>query len=557
MGDADTDSIEAWLAERPNEGARYGRLRCGTCVGEWHVEAYLGAGLSSEVYRVRHLNLSYEGALKLLVNDQKNLRTRFMAEINAMRFLSLSALPRFFGAGTYGGRPYYVMEYLLPLPDPMPRGDVPGFMNKVAKAVQTLHEAGFVHRDLKPGNIMLRRSGDPVLIDLGLVKQRANAHTPLGWKPSSVSMVDGKPVGVGTISFAAPEQLLEGKSLVQGDVFSLGKIAWYLYEKNPPQNMRSIIHRATREIPEERYESAQAFAAAVRRRNRWMVVMSLLGLLGVSCLAFSIVFRGEIKKKVVNWLVPEMRAMGPQWQDETAQAVPDLPVPQEDPAAAVPVASNDEGETNVVDVASAGKSEPDVQNRHDDEMPETNPDETLETYPDETPEEYFERMLPLAKGGLVPAQVKVAEALFHGKGTPLDREAAVEWYRKAADAGDPSAQASMGYCLFNGLGCEKNRDEAFAWYERGARQNDPNAIHGLAYSYLHGYGVKKDAKRGFELAMKAAENNHVPSLRLVGECYLATNGTLGVEYNRELGLQWVRKAAEQGNKGAQVLLLSY
>ena len=73
MGDAETDSIEAWLAGRPSEGARCGRLRCGTCVGEWHVEAYLGAGLSSEVYRVRHLKLSYEGALKLLVNDAKNL----------------------------------------------------------------------------------------------------------------------------------------------------------------------------------------------------------------------------------------------------------------------------------------------------------------------------------------------------------------------------------------------------------------------------------------------------------------------------------------------------
>ena len=268
MNDAGTESIEAWLESRPSEGGGCGRLRCGTCVGEWHVEAYLGAGLSSEVYRVRNLRLSYEGALKLLVNDARNLKTRFLAEIDALRFLSLPSLPRFFGAGEFGGKPFYVMEYLLPLPDPMPRGDVPGFMNKVAKAVQTLHEAGYVHRDLKPGNILLRRNGDPVLIDLGLVKQRGNEHTPLGWKPRKVSMVDGKPVGVGTIDFAAPEQLLEGKSLVQGDVFSLGKIAWYLYGENPPSTMRSIIHRATREIPTERYESAQAFAAAVRRRNR-------------------------------------------------------------------------------------------------------------------------------------------------------------------------------------------------------------------------------------------------------------------------------------------------
>ena len=132
MSDAETDSVEAWLEARPSESGRCGRLRCGTCVGEWHVEAYLGAGMSSEVYRVRHLNLSYEGALKLLVNDKKNLRARFMAEINAMRFLSLSALPRFFGAGTLGTMQFYVLEYLLPLPDPIPRGDIPGIMNKVA-----------------------------------------------------------------------------------------------------------------------------------------------------------------------------------------------------------------------------------------------------------------------------------------------------------------------------------------------------------------------------------------------------------------------------------------
>ena len=519
MGDADTDSVEAWLASRPSEGARCGRLRCGTCVGEWHVEAYLGAGLSSEVYRVRHLNLSYEGALKLLVNDKKNLRTRFMAEINAMRFLSLSALPRFFGDGTYGGRPYYVMEYLLPLPDPMPRGDVPGFMNKVAKAVQILHEAGFVHRDLKPGNIMLRRSGDPVLIDLGLVKPRANARTPLGWKPSGVSMVDGKPVGVGTISFAAPEQLLEGKSLVQGDVFSLGKIAWYLYEGNPPQNMRSIIHRATREIPEERYESAQAFAAAVRRRNRWTVVMSLLAAVAVAAVAVIIVYRAEIKRAAVNWLVPPAAA-------ETA--TPHAPADAEDPQA-----------------GGSSLSRPPTP---------IDPVEEARQRSDETSEAYYERILPLAEDGNVPAQIAVAEACFYGKGTATNREDAVEWYCRAADAGEASAQASLGYCLLNGLGCEKDPSAAAEWYAKGAEQDDLNAIHGLAYCYLHGFGVEKDEKKGFDLAMKAAVRGHAPSQTLVGECFHAG---LGVEPDKERGDAWLYRATRQNNKRAETLLQAY
>ena len=521
MGDAEPDSVEAWLESRPSEVGGHGRLRSGTCVGEWHVEAYLGAGLSSEVYRVRHLKLSYEGALKLFVNDAKNLKARFLAEIDAMRFLSLSALPRFFGAGTFGTMPFYVMEYLLPLPDPMPRGDVPGFMNKVAKAVQTLHEAGFVHRDLKPGNIMLRRNGDPVLIDLGLVKPRGKEHTPLGWKPRQVSIVDGKPVGVGTIDFAAPEQLLEGKSLVQGDVFSLGKIAWYLYEENPPRAMRAIIHRATREIPKERYESAQAFAAAVRRRNRRTVVMAFLAAFGVAALAAAFVCRAEIKRTVVNWLVP---------QETAGTAAPHAERRQ---------LGGENAETHV-------KEEPAP-------VP-VDPVEEARQRTDETSEAYYERLLPLAEGGNTHAQIAVAEACFYGKGTATNRVAAVRWYRTAADAGEASAQASLGYCLLNGLGCEKDPSGAVEWYSRGAEQDDLNAIHGLAYCHLHGFGVEKDEKKGFDLAMKAAVRGHAPSQTLVGECFHAG---LGVEQDKDRGDAWLYRATRQNNKRAETLLQAY
>lgn len=506
-----SDPIEAWLEARPSESGGCGRLRCGACVGEWHVEAYLGAGLSAEVYRVRNLRLSYEGALKLLVNDARNLKSRFMAEIDALRFLTLPALPRFFGSGEHGGMPYYVMEFLLPIPDPMPRGEVPRFMNKVAKAVQTLHEAGYVHRDLKPGNILLRRNGDPVLIDLGLVKKRGNAHTPLGWKPRSVSMVDGRPVGVGTIDFAAPEQLLEGKSIVQGDVFSLGKIAWYLYEGRPPQSMRSIIHRATREIPTERYESAQAFAAAVRRRNRRAFLWLALAALGAAAIALAIVFRAEIKRLMVGLLVPQ-EAVAVQAQDGGTAEDGILPfVPFE-------------------------------------------PEEDLQQRSDETPEAYFSRMESLAELGDSIAQIAVAEAYFHGKGAPTNRVAAVEWYRRAAEAGEAAAQASLGLCLLHGWGCDKNLDEAAEWYAKGAEQDDLNAINGLAFCLLNGLGVDKDEKKGFNIAMRAAVRGHAPSQTLVGECYLAGRG---VERDKERGEEWLYRAARRNNRRAETLLQVY
>ena len=518
MINEEADSVEAWLEARPSEsGGGCGRLRCGTCVGEWHVEAYLGAGLSSEVYRVRNLRLSYEGALKLLTNDARNLKTRFLSEIDALRFLSLPSLPRFFGAGEFGGMPYYVMEYLLPLPDPMPRGDVPGFMNKVAKAVQTLHEAGYVHRDLKPGNILLRRNGDPVLIDLGLVKQRGNEHTPLGWRPRKVSMVDGRPVGVGTLDFAAPEQLLEGRSLVQGDVFSLGKIAWYLFEENPPPAMRAIIHRATREIPTERYESAQAFATAVRRRNRRTVVLWLLAALGVLAVILAVVFRAEIKNKIVGYVLPPP-ALAPAPSPPAEEVVP----------------------------------RPEEPVKEDEVVPPENPVEGTERRPDESDQAYFERMLPLADGGDVRAQTIVAEAYLYGRGTVTNGPVAVAWYRKAAETGDASAQASLAYCLLNGRGCDKNYDEAVFWYTKAVEQDDLNALNGLSVCYFRGWGVVKDAKKGFCLAMRAAVCGHVPSQTVVGDCYIKG---LGVDPDENLGRIWLERAASKNNKSAQLLLL--
>ena len=549
MSDAGADSVEAWLETRPSEGGGYGRLRCGTCVGEWHVEAYLGAGLSSEVYRVRNLRLSYEGALKLLVNDARNLKARFLAEIDALRFLSLSSLPRFFGSGEFGGSPYYVMEYLLPLPDPMPRGDVPGFMNKAAKAVQTLHEAGYVHRDLKPGNILLRRNGDPVLIDLGLVKQRGSAHTPLGWKPRRVSMVDGKPVGVGTLDFAAPEQLLEGKSLVQGDVFSLGKIAWYLYEENPPPAMRAIIHRATREIPTERYESAQAFATAVRRRNRRTGTLLSLAALGVVCLVLAVTFRTEIKRAAVSFLVPP-EAPRAVTAPQAGPAAPEKPVAEAEPrpdAGGKAEGRIPPGRPVAETVRQRGESA----KEEAPPVPEGPMAEILQR-PDETDQAYFERLLPLAEKGNVRAQMVVAEACLYGRGTVTNGPVAVAWYRRAAEAGDASAQASLAYCLLNGLGCDRNYDEAVAWYAKAVEQNDLNALNGLAVCYFRGYGVKKDEKTGFRLAMKAAAYGHVPSQALVGDCYVKG---LGVERDKDIGTSWLELAASRKNKSAQLLLL--
>ncbi|MBQ6136027.1 MAG: protein kinase, partial [Kiritimatiellae bacterium] len=236
-------SVEELLAGRKAEcRPAGGRLRLGEVVDGWRVEAYLGSGLSAEVYRVVGVKMGGEGALKLLTGDSGGLGARFEAEREAIRTLALPCLPRFCGAGTVAGRPYFVMEYLQPLFLPLDRGEVVRFVCALAAGVESLHAAGFLHRDLKPANVLRRRNGEPVLIDLGLVK-RIGAADP-GRAPA-VSVVDGRRVGVGTPGFAAPEQLERGEASVRGDVYSLGMMLKACGGKSLGHAMRAVASRAT------------------------------------------------------------------------------------------------------------------------------------------------------------------------------------------------------------------------------------------------------------------------------------------------------------------------
>ena len=455
------NSVEQLLGARNVDGQAPGRLAPGRVVGEWKVVAFVGAGLSAEVYRVRNVQYGHDGALKLLVDGSRGLKERFASEAEALRFLSLTALPRFMGSGTHEGAPYYVMEYLQPLPEPMPRSEVPRFMNRVAKAVQMLHEAGYIHRDLKPGNILRRRNGEPVLIDLGLIKRRGTGVTdPVVRFGRGISIIDGKPVGVGTLDYAAPEQLLKGEASVQSDIFALGKILRALYEGRPPNNLKPVIRRATRELPGDRYESANDFAAAIRHRNHPLyAALAVVAVIGLAVLSYP-AYR--------PWLVTVAERFVRGQQSEAAELAVQMP-----------------------------------------KEPESN---------------YIRRLTSQAESGDLESQIALAEAHFYGRGTPTNRTEAVRWYRLAAKAGEASAQASLGLCLLRGWGCEKSPVEAVSWYMAAAEQGDLMAMNDLAFCHMHGIGVAKDPAAGFAWALKAAERGHAPAQALVGECYLTGRG---------------------------------
>ena len=272
------DALEDFL-ERHEPIAGSASIATGTILSGWRIVAFLGRGGSAEVYRVVHLSLPLQGALKILIRNEVSHIERFKHETELLAKLRHSALPHFLGSGDFEGRPYVVMELLEPMDLPRKGGAVAAFLTAVAEGVKALHAKGIIHRDLKPQNIMRRADGSPVIIDLGLAKK----YSPLSRlkMPATLSVVDGKRVGLGTPRYAAPEQFSGGEISPAADIHALGMLADECFGGKAPLCWMRIIRRCSSSIPFLRYQSADDFIRAVRRRH-WLRNMLWSGLVLVA-----------------------------------------------------------------------------------------------------------------------------------------------------------------------------------------------------------------------------------------------------------------------------------
>jgi len=484
------DDIETMLAERPAERGPGGRLRLGSSFGGWRIEAFLGAGRSAEVYRAVNAKTGRDGALKLLADRSPGMRRRFDREIEALGSLSIPAAPRLLAKGEADGVPFLVVEYLQPLFLPLDRRDALPFLRALAAAVRDLHAAGWIHRDIKPANILLRKNGEPVLVDFGLARRTGEADGRDG---------DGRRYAVGTPGFAAPEQLVEGRSDERSDVYSLGKMVRAAYPGRIPGRVLAVARKATSDDPSERQQSADAFLRELCARN-WRAPAAIAGgiaaALAVAAVAIAVAGgRGR----------------------DTAPKYREVRLPR--------VAES-------AQTAAAG----------------------LEKRPDETDEAYFARVFELGAAGDAMAQTQVAEAYFYGRGVATNLEESVKWYGRAAAAGIPGAQASMGLCKLRGYGCERDAGAAATWFASAAEAGHAGAMNDLAFCYLNGIGVERDDSMGFAWAMLSAKRGHPAAQTTVGECYLTGRGT---PQDMEKARFWLEKSASAGNRRAAMLLKAH
>ncbi len=214
-------------------------LTPGVKLGPYEIQSPLGAGGMGEVYRARDTRLDRTVAIKILpdhLSSNPEAKQRFDREARSISSLSHPNICHLYDVGSQGGTDYLVMEYLEgeTLGDRLRKGRLPleqvfRMGAEICQGLEQAHRNGVVHRDLKPGNIMLTKSGAK-LMDFGLAKAPA---APLGNLSGSNSLATmSQPLTtegtiVGTIQYMSPEQL-EGKEAdKRSDIFALGSV---LYE---------------------------------------------------------------------------------------------------------------------------------------------------------------------------------------------------------------------------------------------------------------------------------------------------------------------------------------
>ncbi|HET9839321.1 MAG TPA: protein kinase, partial [Candidatus Angelobacter sp.] len=211
----------------------------GTRLGPYEIVAPAGAGGMGEVYRAVDTRLERTVAIKVLpghLSSKPEARQRFEREARAISSLSHQNICQLYDVGRQGDADFLVMEYLEgeTLAERLKKGPLPQQQllkagMEICAGLEKAHRSGVAHRDLKPGNIMLTKSGAK-LMDFGLAKPLAAAvaagmATAVTLNPNQEPLTTEGSI-VGTFHYMSPEQVEGRETDARSDIFSLGSVIY-------------------------------------------------------------------------------------------------------------------------------------------------------------------------------------------------------------------------------------------------------------------------------------------------------------------------------------------
>ena len=285
-------------------------LTPGIKLGPYEIIAPLGAGGMGEVYRARDTRLERTVAIKILpshLSENAEAQQRFEREARTISSLNHPNICTLYDVGHQDGMHFLVMEYLEgeTLADRLRKGPLPIAQilkcgMEICEGLERAHRGGVVHRDLKPGNIMLTKSGAK-LMDFGLAKpavvrvDSSSSLTVTMSTPAGSHPLTAAGTVMGTFQYMSPEQV-EGKEAdARSDIFALGAVLYEMatgkrafegktaasamaavLERSPeaisllqptaPAGLDHVVQGCLAKEPDERWQSAGDIA----RELRWV-----------------------------------------------------------------------------------------------------------------------------------------------------------------------------------------------------------------------------------------------------------------------------------------------
>ena len=411
---------------------------------------------------------------------------------------------------------YYAMEYVdggnldtyIAQHKSLTEAESIEYAKQIGSALSYMHAHKMLHLDLKPGNIMLRKNKEAVLIDFGLSKQYDE-----NGKPETSTTV-----GSGTPGYAPIEQsnYHEGKDFpATMDVYALGATMYKMLTGIRPPEASEILNDGFPAYELQKHQVSDSLIASIAKvmsamkKDRPQSVAAFLETLGNKNTKVTFENDENTISTDANYILTDnipVRESRKKQKGIMLMLATILVL-----AVAIAYSVSKSG-------GSTGKDAP-------------------------SQTELFAKTVKAAEAGNAEAQFELGNMYFYGRnGTPINNPLALTWYQKAAEQGYAAAQFAMGQMYAIGFTVPKDMSEAVKWYQKAAEQGHMEAIQKLAL-YYEGGNVENysEAAKWYQ---KAVEQGDMSAMYTVGRCYEKAQ-------NDAEAVRWYRKAAEQGIANAQ------